>query len=319
MAVDTLDFDVPFLFIYVDDVFTCIPRDKVDCVLQLLNSLDTSVKFTYELEKYSMLPFLDSKVIRINSVLYTDWHIKSYATGRLIHYNSCHSLQQKITYISNFKNRLFTLNHPRFHVDNVTRFRNIAERNGFPKRLVNRMLNTSNSRRPSVRGTCDMDTNMTYYRFPFIPKLSHKIRMILKKVRIKLAFYPLVKMSSLYSTLKQRIDILNRSNVVYRIPCSMCNKCYIGTTKNSLGVRIKQHMNDCKLKNAFLSRTALADQRFKLNHTFDWEKTTILDFELIYKKRLLSEALNIRTHTNTVNYKTDTQSINRMYAGLLST
>ena len=93
-------------------------------------------------------------------------------------------------------------------------------------------------------------------------------------------------MSSLYSTLKDKINVFDRSNVIYKIPCSMCDKCYIGTTKNKLGLRIKQHTNDCKLKNAFLNKTALANHRFRVNHEFNFNKTTILDLETNYRKGL---------------------------------
>ena len=49
------------------------------------------------------------------------------------------------------------------------------------------------------------------------------------------------------------------------------------------------------------------------NHNFQWEKTTILDIERNYKKRLISEMLFINSFNNTLNKIEDTQKLNNIY------
>ncbi|KAI4476352.1 hypothetical protein M0804_013667 [Polistes exclamans] len=76
-----------------------------------------------------------------------------------------------------------------------------------------------------------------------------------------------------------RVDKLEQSNLVYKIPC-VCDKCYIGQTKQKLKKRLDQHKNDCKPMNAQKSNiTALAEHHFSTGHNFKFDETNILDKE----------------------------------------
>ena len=143
--------------------------------------------------------------------------------------------------------------------------------------------------------------------------------VILKKVNINLAIHQLTKFAYLYSNLKDKIDSQNFSGVVYKIPCKDCNKSYIGTTKNKLGIRIKQHKNDCCVKHAHKpNSTALAYHHFSKGHNFDFDNTEIVTIESNHRKRFISELLHIKHNNNSVNFNSDTQSFNAIYSGLLS-
>ena len=176
--------------------------------------------------------------------------------------------------------------------------------------------NTSDTK---IRDThINVNTNKQYSRFPYIVGLSEPIKKLLQKVDIKLSFYPLLKISSLYSNLKEKQKITDLSSIVYKIPCHDCSKSYIGTTKNKLSKRLKQHTNDCKISNAFKpNRTALAAHHFSYGHNFDFDKTTLIHRENISKKRYLTESLHILLEPKKVNFKTDTQDLSQIYAGLL--
>ena len=47
---------------YVDDTLTALPQDKVQHFLQYLNSIETTIQFTVEMESESTLPFLDTSI-----------------------------------------------------------------------------------------------------------------------------------------------------------------------------------------------------------------------------------------------------------------
>jgi uncharacterized membrane protein len=49
---------------YVDDVFAIVHKDKIEDLMSLLNAQSPSIKFTCEIEKEGVLPFLDVKVRR---------------------------------------------------------------------------------------------------------------------------------------------------------------------------------------------------------------------------------------------------------------
>ena len=53
-------------FRYVDDTFAYVLPDKIDMILNELNSYHPNIKFTYELESYNKLAFLDVSAIGAN-------------------------------------------------------------------------------------------------------------------------------------------------------------------------------------------------------------------------------------------------------------
>ncbi|KAI4476739.1 hypothetical protein M0804_013356 [Polistes exclamans] len=162
----------------------------------------------------------------------------------------------------------------------------------------------------------EMGKNLRSYN-SVAPKLyglrkTHKKECALRPV----FFYNLVKINSIYTKLKDRVDKLEQSNLVYKIPC-VCDKCYIGQTKPKLKKRLEQHKNDCKPINAQKSNiTALAEHHFSTEHKFKFDETNILDKEDNWYKRNISEMYHI-TNNNTVNYRTDTNNLNNIYNEIL--
>ncbi|KAI4479048.1 hypothetical protein M0804_011510 [Polistes exclamans] len=122
-------------------------------------------------------------------------------------------------------------------------------------------------------------------RFPFIKPLSNRINKCFKNTNVKLVFYNLVKIKSIYTKLKDKDDKLEQSNLVYKIPCE-CEKCYVGQTKQKLKKRLDQHRNDSKPTNAQKTNTtALAEHHFKTGHIFKFDETKILDKEDNWKHK----------------------------------
>lgn len=109
---------------------------------------------------------------------------------------------------------------------------------------------------------------------------------------------------------------MDKSNVVYSIPCINCNKCYIGITKNKLNKRTKQHIYDCK---SFKKEsTALSKHHFDTGHNFAFDRVKILANEVNYKKRTILEMLYInRFKEKTVNFRTDTSHLSNIYSHLI--
>ena len=115
-----------------------------------------------------------------------------------------------------------------------------------------------------------------------------------------------------FSKLKDPTPTSQKHSIVYSIPCFSCPLSYIGTTKNKLHIRLQQHKNDCQIKHAFKpQKTALATHHFDTGHVFDFSNTKILDTELNYKRRMVSETLHIRRNINhIVNFKRDGNELN---------
>lgn len=133
---------------------------------------------------------------------------------------------------------------------------------------------------------------------------------------VRLACYNLLKVKSVYTKLKDKLNKEERCGVVYKIPCE-CNLCYVGQTKQFLESRIKQHRNNCKNVNILNeNKTALASHNFEHHHNFDINNVEILGYEGNWLKRNISEMIFIKVN-ETVNKRTDTNGLSILYKDIL--
>ena len=89
-CLNSLDFSPLFYIRFADDIPTCIPHSKINYILNDLNSYDTNLKFTYELEKDSKISFLDLQLVKIHNRIITDcYQIPTYS-GRVLNFGSNH-------------------------------------------------------------------------------------------------------------------------------------------------------------------------------------------------------------------------------------
>ena len=76
---------------YVDDTFTVLGKDYVDGFLQHLNSQQSTIRFTMEIEKDNTIPILDTSVSRDSSgLLTTTVYRKPTHTDQYLAYDSHH-------------------------------------------------------------------------------------------------------------------------------------------------------------------------------------------------------------------------------------
>ena len=79
VAVSTSPSPVRFWKRYVDDTFCFLQKTAVDEVLQHLNTISSTIKFTVEQEKDGQLPFLDVLVFRKEDGSIDLFHVMSRA------------------------------------------------------------------------------------------------------------------------------------------------------------------------------------------------------------------------------------------------
>ncbi|XP_044766280.1 uncharacterized protein LOC123322400 [Coccinella septempunctata] len=315
-----MKFVVTILKLYVDDTFLIIPSDSVDYLLETFNAYHPRIQFTIEREKDNELSFLDVRVRRrADGTLSTRWCMKPTSSGRLLNYRSDTCRKYKISVIKNLLHRGINLSSSEFHHENLKEIKQILKVNAYPSLLVNRIINEYKPS-PSRHQLGETKETRSYFRFPFVPKLSSKISNSIRRVSTnsRLAFYNLKSVRSLFSKLEDRAGTLDRSNVVYKIPCAGCNRCYIGQTKQLLSSRVRQHKNDCHEKfRDKEGKTALALHSFSTGHQFDFQQISVLDGEKNWMKRNLSEMIHINLH-DTVNHRSDTQGLHQSYNNLIS-
>jgi len=65
------------------------------------------------------------------------------------------------------------------------------------------------------------------------------------------------------------------------------------------------------------SCSIISEHILSCNHSFDWNQVKILDTELNYNKRLISEILHIKEQSNSINSQKDTEFLDDDYFSLL--
>ena len=111
---------------------------------------------------------------------------------------------------------------------------------------------------------------------------------------------------------KDTTNTLQKTNVIYRIPCKKCKSSYVGETKRMLAKRIGEHERDVR-KNA----NKVVPLHCKNGHVMDWDKVKTLDSESNYYKRHVSEMIHIHLQEKALNLKQDTNSLHSEYIPIL--
>ena len=99
--------------------------------------------------------------------------------------------------------------------------------------------------------------------------------------------------------LKDPTPLRQRTGVVYRIPCSSCEKVYIGQTGRTLDHCLKEHRR--ALISGNVQQSAVAEHATNAMHDIDWEKAEVVDCHPHYRQRCALEAWHIRTEPNKMN------------------
>lgn len=266
--------------------------------------------------------------------------MKPIASGRFLNYHSAHSMKQKVNVASNFIQRVKTFST---NIDEPTTHQIIFSHlklNDYPPRVINRLIDRARER--TIAATNDDVTNddssdeKVYRSMVHVGQLTNKIQRSLKKD------YPNVIISSknekiiknMLPQVKDPVEKLNRSNVVYRIPCEDCSACYVGMTSNQLRTRLASHRS-CSNRLRSLwergktaedeeiatlrERTALLDHSISHHHTFNFDNTQLLDSSRKKQNLPTLETCHIINTPNTVNKRTDTDNLSSTYAGILHT
>ena len=318
-VIKKLPFNLPLLCIYVDDTIMAVPSNAEDVVIQTFNSYHKKLQFTIEREENNKIAFLDMEIIRDDrGNLYTNWYTKPTDAGRILNYKSVHPAHQKIAIIKNMLHRAVTLSEEKFHNDNIKKVEMMLIKNNYPKSLIKLQIknfSTKQKQKPTHHKV-NLEETVHYYRCPYIPEISNQLKKKLNTCNQQLAFYNCSSTKSLFTQLKDKNVKDCESSLIYHIPCGICDMGYVGQTTQYLKKRINQHKNDCKNKHTH--RTALVGHHMDTGHVFNFEEVRILDKENNKYKLNISEMIWIYKKEKTVNIKSDTNDLSKVYIGLIN-
>lgn len=160
----------------------------------------------------------------------------------------------------------------------------------------------------------------------YVPNVSDSIKKVLNSTapNIQICYRPHSKQrSSVFSQLKTKHKLGEKTNVVYHFPClgkdnEKCDRSYVGQTKNHLHARLSQHDRDLMFvaHTEKTGKTAVVQHFEQTGHRPDLKNARVLDNEPILSKRLTLEALHIQNN-HTYNLRCDTEQISGSYCALI--
>lgn len=318
VTLNKFNFIIPFCKRYVDDYLLAVPKNKTQHVLETFNNYNNHIKFTIELENSAKgVPFLDTLIIRdTNNKIITNWYTKPSFTARYLNYYSYYPLRYKINLITNLRNRVNKLSNSEFHNTNLKKLYNIFIDNSYPPTLINKILynNETTQRQQNLNVDNNLNIQITYKSLSYINKVTPILKNILQNDNIRISEKATLKLNNLFTNIKEKTQILNTKNTIYKIPCS-CERNYIGMSAQALRKRITQHRSNISIRP---EACALAKHCFMTSHTPKFADVQILAKETSLYRRTILEMLFIAQENNPINYKLDIKSLNMAYAHLLT-
>ena len=227
--------DNSFWLRFVDDIFTLIHRDtNIDVMLNQLNNVSQSIKFTYETETDNELPFLDTLVVRNDNGFKFKIFRKKTNNYMIINAHSHHEHSVKLSALRAMFLRALKICSPQFLPDEINTIYEIGKKNGFD--MFDLDLSLKNAKVTIERVTPkEPFENKKMICIPYHPSFSQVIHP-LKMLGFHLTFsYP-----NTIGKLIIRNSPFKTSGSVYHLPCT-CGEFYIGQTCKPLEKRISQH------------------------------------------------------------------------------
>ena len=263
---------------FVDDGFGHFTdRDHANNFLQHINSLTEDLQYTIEHPSSDgSIPFLD---VLIHPDRSTSIYRKPTHTNLYTHYSSSSPTSTKFSIISSLTRRAYTL-YSSCHLNDELQFlKHTFRTNGFPLNKINQVMDrTKKSLQKTTTKKNKTPTAKTI--LPFHPTYSKKIKTAMQRYDVSTTFSSPPFLMTVLNTNKTPGPKHSTCNTIYKIPCKDCNDFYIGQTCRPVIKRIKEHEACHRLNNYIDSigniKSAPAKHSHELDHTIDWNNTTIL-------------------------------------------
>jgi hypothetical protein len=253
---------------YVDDTFVIVKKSQLIDFHEHLNSIFKEIQFTVENESRNSLAFLDIKIIRnANGSIDTCVYRKNCSTETILNFRSNHPVAHKRSTVRTLFKRIETHCSTEFLQNEERRnLFKIFKQNEYPTKFIKKCLSIKKNNTNYISPNGEREKSI-YFRMPYIRNVSEATARILKPLNINIAHSPSQQISMCLSNSKDRQHELDKSKVVYSIPCQTCPYRYIGQTGLKLSSRVTQHRNAIRRADQL---SHLANHVIDNNHQIDW-------------------------------------------------
>ena len=303
---------------YVDDIFIIMKKEEIEPYRFEMECFHPRLTFTTELEQDKSLAFLNVRVRRKDDGnITTEFYKKPMHSGRYLDFMSYHDIKHKRGVVRSVLDQAIKLTscpiaRERIIEENV----GILMKNNYPLKFINKIKNDILHPK-QAKTTENVDDERKFVSIPYKQGLPARLNPILAPHKLRIASKSNHTVRSFLPPLKDPIPMLQRSQLIYQIPCGTCNFVYIGQTKNSLEKRLKQHKYDVKKHN--VANNSLANHVYSEcpGHVINWEQAQIIGNESKWRARTLKESCHIQNNSRSMNLAIHKGTIPNKYQQLL--
>jgi len=171
--------------------------------------------------------------------------------------------------------------------DELDHIQKVLVANKYPLQIIQKRIERMKSLPTTVRQP--KDETIKRVALPYIGNVTTRIaHAIRSRSEIEVCFKPCNKLSTMLSNNKQKPpDQVG----IYRLPCKVCPKIYVGETGRSMQIRIREHLADIRKK-----KTTSGPYDHILHnptHSFDPNSATMIENERSTFRRKFLESLYI--------------------------
>lgn len=225
---------------YVDDTLMVVKKSAVASVIERLNAVHPNIKVTHELPTNGYLPFLDIAIDGNRTTVYR----KPSSTGVVTNYLAPSPWNHKLASIQAHVRRAFDIcgNSAKDLFGEIKLIKSIFVKNQWPETVVDRIVSKFREKlqEPQQRRVTS-DVRIQLLVLPYLGEVSdrlcRKLRRSAENVRIVFTTPKLRELCNVKAPIEKEL----RSNLVYLLQCSSCQRRYVGHTAQQLVRRIGQH------------------------------------------------------------------------------
>ena len=171
-----------------------------------------------------------------NSAFHTEVFRKPTHTDRYLHFDSYHHVHVKTGIICTLLQCSKRIcNSKEALTKEMEHIRKVFKNNGYSTSFINHAMS------PVQPKSTPEQEYITTVTLPYVKGTSEQVRRIVGKVNIRVAFRIKTTIWSLLTSVKPAQSPLDKTGVIYSIPCKDCDKVCIVETGRTLNVRQKEH------------------------------------------------------------------------------
>ena len=289
---------------YIDDTFILFKHpDHVPKFFAYLDSRHPNIRYSFEVEYNSSIPFLDCNVQKTDSKFITSVFRKDTFTGLGTSFFSyiCPKFKSNSVKTLLFRGYTLSSNYQLMHME-FEFLKRFFKSNGYPSYIIDRSIRQLLDNREKQSTNCD-PVSFLSFKFPYFGNQSEKMKKELysslnkyfPELKINLVFVNDFKIGSFFR-FKDTLPKSVRSGLIYEFSCAQCASRYVGSTNRNLYMRAAEHAGKSFRTQAILSQppsSAIRPHSQACNSEISIDQFKILDFNSDFTDLRILESLYI--------------------------